>query len=48
MLASRTFDFQPRYNIAPGQMNSVVVSQSPNALQPMLWGLIPIGQKMKA
>jgi putative SOS response-associated peptidase YedK len=41
MLSNRNFDFQPRYNIAPGQMNPVVVSQSPNALQPMLWGLIP-------
>ena len=40
-LANRSFDFQPRYNIAPGQMNPVVVSHSPNALQPMLWGLIP-------
>jgi len=47
MLANRNFDIQPRYNIAPGQMNPVVVSQSPNTLQPMLWGLIPHWAKMK-
>jgi putative SOS response-associated peptidase YedK len=31
----------PRYNIAPGQMVPVVISQSPNRLVLMRWGLIP-------
>src|SRR5437764_9507157 len=40
-LSNRLFDFAPRYNIAPGQMNPVVVSHSPNVIEPMFWGLIP-------
>jgi putative SOS response-associated peptidase YedK len=31
----------PRYNIAPGQMVPVVISQSPNQVVLMRWGLIP-------
>jgi putative SOS response-associated peptidase YedK len=35
------FDLSPRYNIRPGQMNPVVISQSPNQIVLMFWGLIP-------
>jgi putative SOS response-associated peptidase YedK len=35
------FDFKPRFNIRPGQMNPVVVSHSPNQITRMFWGLIP-------
>jgi putative SOS response-associated peptidase YedK len=35
----------PRYNIAPGQMVPVVISQSPNRVVLMRWGLIPHGAK---
>ena len=34
-------DYQPRFNIAPGQMNPVVTRHSPNQLERMFWGLIP-------
>jgi putative SOS response-associated peptidase YedK len=34
-------DLAPRYNIAPGQMNPVVTSHSPNQISRMFWGLIP-------
>jgi putative SOS response-associated peptidase YedK len=34
-------DFQPRYNIAPGEFNPVILRQSPNRIERMLWGLIP-------
>ena len=31
----------PRYNIAPGQMVPVIISQNPNQVILMRWGLIP-------
>jgi putative SOS response-associated peptidase YedK len=34
-------DFTARYNIAPGQMNPVIRSHSPNQISRMFWGLIP-------
>jgi len=42
-------DFQPRYNLRPGQMNPVVISHSPNRIARMFWGLIPSwAQEFKA
>ena len=38
-------DYQPRFNIAPGQMNPVVTRYSPNQLERMFWGLIPFFAK---
>jgi putative SOS response-associated peptidase YedK len=40
-IANRLDALIPRYNIAPGQMVPVVISQSPNRLVLMRWGLIP-------
>lgn len=34
-------DLRSRFNIAPGQMNPVITSHSPNQIQYMFWGLIP-------
>jgi putative SOS response-associated peptidase YedK len=34
-------DLTARYNIAPGQMNPVIISHSPNEINRMFWGLIP-------
>lgn len=34
-------DYQPRYNIAPGQMNPVIIKNSPKKITRMFWGLIP-------
>jgi putative SOS response-associated peptidase YedK len=34
-----------RYNVAPGQMNPVVTSHSPNEISRMFWGLIPFWAK---
>jgi putative SOS response-associated peptidase YedK len=34
-------DFQPRYNIAPGQYNPVILRHSPTSVERMFWGLIP-------
>ena len=34
-------DLTARYNIAPGQMNPVITSRSPNEISRMFWGLIP-------
>lgn len=34
-------ELKPRWNIRPGQMNPVVISQSPNQILRMFWGLIP-------
>jgi putative SOS response-associated peptidase YedK len=34
-------DYQPRYNLRPGQLNPVVTSHSPNRISRMFWGLIP-------
>ena len=33
------------YNIAPGQKQLVIVAHSPNAVEIMLWGLIPFWEK---
>jgi putative SOS response-associated peptidase YedK len=34
-------DLEPRYNVAPGQILPVVVSNSPNRVELMRWGLVP-------
>ena len=34
-------DLTARYNIAPGQINPVITSHSPNEISRMFWGLIP-------
>jgi len=34
-------DFAPHYNISPGTMQPVIISQSPNRITRMFWGLIP-------
>ncbi len=34
-------DFHPRYNIAPGQLNPVILRHSPKRIERMFWGLIP-------
>jgi putative SOS response-associated peptidase YedK len=38
-------DLTARYNIAPGQMNPVITSHSPNQISRMFWGLIPYWAK---
>jgi len=38
-------DLLPRYNIAPGQLNPVIVKHSPNSITRMFWGLIPFFAK---
>ena len=38
-------DLTSRYNIAPGQMNPVITSHSPNEISRMFWGLIPFWAK---
>jgi putative SOS response-associated peptidase YedK len=38
-------DFQPRWNIAPGQHNPVITKHSPNQISRMVWGLIPFWAK---
>jgi putative SOS response-associated peptidase YedK len=38
-------DLTARYNIAPGQMNPVITSHSPNEISRMFWGLIPFWAK---
>jgi putative SOS response-associated peptidase YedK len=40
-IENRLADFRPRWNIRPGQMNPVVITQSPNQITRMFWGLIP-------
>jgi putative SOS response-associated peptidase YedK len=40
-ITNRLDSLIPRYNIAPGQMVPVVISQSPNRVVLMRWGLIP-------
>jgi putative SOS response-associated peptidase YedK len=40
-IINRLDNLVPRYNIAPGQMVPVVISQSPNQVVLMRWGLIP-------
>jgi putative SOS response-associated peptidase YedK len=34
-----------RYDIAPGQMVTVIISQSPNQIMLIRWGLMPHGAK---
>lgn len=34
-------NFTPRYNIRPGEMNPVIISQEHIEIMPMFWGLIP-------
>jgi putative SOS response-associated peptidase YedK len=38
-------DLTTRYNVAPGQMNPVITSHSPNEISRMFWGLIPFWAK---
>jgi putative SOS response-associated peptidase YedK len=38
---NKLVDFQPRYNIAPGQYNPVILRHSPTSIERMFWGLIP-------
>lgn len=38
-------DLSPRYNIAPGQAVPIIVSESPNQLVLMQWGLVPFWAK---
>ena len=38
-------ELKTSYNIAPGQRQPVVIAQSPNILEIMLWGLIPFWEK---
>jgi putative SOS response-associated peptidase YedK len=40
-------DLQPRWNIAPGQQNPVIIRHSPNQITRMVWGLIPSWAKDK-
>jgi putative SOS response-associated peptidase YedK len=40
-------DYNPRYNIAPGQMNPVITKNSPKKIIRMFWGLIPYWAKDK-
>ncbi len=40
-IETANFELKPRYNIAPGQVNPVIISHSPNELTGMFWGLIP-------
>lgn len=36
-IENRLADFRPRWNIRPGQMNPVVITQSPNQIMRMFW-----------
>lgn len=38
-------ELRTSYNIAPGQKQPVIIAQSPNVLEIMLWGLIPFWEK---
>jgi putative SOS response-associated peptidase YedK len=40
-IANRLDGLVARYNIAPGQMVPVIISQSPNQVMLMRWGLVP-------
>jgi len=40
-IINRLDGLETRYNVAPGQMVPVVISQSPNQVMLMRWGLIP-------
>lgn len=39
--AEFTFEFEPRYNAAPGQRLPVVTGDEPGAFQRLEWGLVP-------
>jgi len=39
--AEFTFEFEPRYNAAPGQQLPVVTGDRPDAFQRLEWGLVP-------
>lgn len=43
--ANISADVEPRYNIAPSQMNPVIIADGDNHLDLMLWGLIPAWSK---
>ena len=45
MLHDPEVELQPRYNIAPAQQVPVIVSESPNRLVVMRWGLVPFWAK---
>jgi putative SOS response-associated peptidase YedK len=38
---NKLLDFQPRYNIAPGQYNPVITHHDAKTIERMFWGLIP-------
>jgi len=38
-------EIEPRYNVAPGQLMPIVVSNSPNRIEIMRWGLVPAWAK---
>lgn len=38
-------ELRTSYNIAPGQKQPVIIAQSPNVAEIMLWGLIPFWEK---
>jgi putative SOS response-associated peptidase YedK len=40
-IENRLDDLVPYYNIAPSQLVPVIISQSPNQVMLMRWGLIP-------
>lgn len=40
-VGNEVIDLHSRFNIAPGQMNPVIVRHSPNSMQYMFWSLIP-------
>lgn len=44
-IANTLDDFEPRWNIAPGQMNPMITKHSPNQIERMFWGLIPFWAK---
>ena len=39
-------NFEPRWNIRPGQHNPVIVNHDKNHIEYMLWGFIPHFAKM--
>jgi putative SOS response-associated peptidase YedK len=43
--ANELSDYQPRWNITPGQHNPVITKHSPNQVSRMVWGLIPFWAK---
>lgn len=45
MLDTVPAELQSNYNMAPGVKHPVILRQSPNHVQPMVWGLIPVWSK---